>query len=1320
MNSKSPAPPSIWSRARGLFDRTSTAARRRSFLPALLAVSGLFASVAEVEAQVYKHNFGTTAITAHPYTVAPSTLDANLSGSSWSNSTNTWTSFSGSAGQAIALNNSGGTPSITLTFSVASGYKLDVTSLSFWRQRSASGAQNFSATINGGAAVATGTVPTTGADTGALTVSGKTGLTGTVTVVLSLSGATTTGTFRLDDFTLNGSVSLIPTNPAAPTITGITPGDQQLSVAFTAGSDGGSAITNYKYSTDNGATFTAVSPVSTASPILITGLTNGTAYNVQIKAVNAIGDGTATASTSGTPRTIPAAPTITSIAPGNELLSVAFTAGADGGSAITNYKYSTDNGATFIARSPASTSSPLVISGLTNATAYDVKLLAVNAAGDGAASTAVSGTPAAPVTPTITASGSLGALTTTYGTPSSNASFSVSGAALTADLNVAAPSGFVVSTSASSGFATSINLTPSSGVVPSTTIFVRLAETTSVGSYSGNVDLTSTDATPQSIATTSSTVTPASLTITGLTAQPKEYDGGTTASVTGTAAFNGLVNGESFSPSGTVTWEFTTKTAGNAKALTRTGDYAAPSSNYTVTQPSLTANITQKALTVTDALVTTRAYNAGTAAAITGAALSGVISPDAVTLTNSTTGTFAQAAVGENISVTTTMGLTGTDAGNYTVTQPTLTGTIIKADQTITFATLPSKYVTDAAFGLTATASSGLPVSFSSPDTGVLTISGSTVTLVGIGTATITASQAGDGNYNAATSVNRSQVVTPTPSVVYTEGLNNSATFVSVSGGAYYSGSSGTGDRPASTSFVNVGTHSYGVSGNSATITSNTIDSSAGSVMSLSFKLASFSINSVGNGADAGDNVKVAVSTDNGTTWNETLQINGASNACWSFTSGTGTASTAYDGDATAVTIAPAGGGLRTTDGYSTVTITNLPQSPTLKYRITMLNNDANERWLVDTIQFIGIVPQVAAPVGTPTAFTTTYGTPSSAQTFAVSGSVLQANLIATAPSGYEVSADGITYGPTATFTQTSGNASGTLYVRLAATAPVGNYNSAVISVTSAGAIIPQSIVTTSSGNTVSPASLPSLTFTDGVVTGSGGVASFSYSYAGRSGTTYSSSTAPTAAGFYTVTATSTDPNYTGSANNDYFVTGPIAGNDSVTKPANNSATQYTIASLLANDTRIDGTGSVVSTGLSITAVTSGSGNTATLSGSDVLFTPSAASPETFTYTLSDGTKTTTATVTVTASATAPVISLKITSVGTPVFASGNTTVTHGFLGEPNQSCKIEYSPDLSTWTSAGVFNADGTGVISAQITASGDQTAVWTKMFFRASQPPN
>ena len=115
--------------------------------------------------QIYQHDFGTTTITGHPYNVAPPTLNANLSGSSWSNSNSVWTSFGGSTGQALSLSNSSGTPTYTLTFSVASGFQMSVTQFNFWRQRSNTGAQNFAMTING-ISVGSGTIPTAGASIG--------------------------------------------------------------------------------------------------------------------------------------------------------------------------------------------------------------------------------------------------------------------------------------------------------------------------------------------------------------------------------------------------------------------------------------------------------------------------------------------------------------------------------------------------------------------------------------------------------------------------------------------------------------------------------------------------------------------------------------------------------------------------------------------------------------------------------------------------------------------------------------------------------------------------------------------------------------------------------------------------------------------------------------------------------------------------------------------------------------------------------------------------------------------------------------------------
>lgn len=193
-------------------------------------------------AQIYQHDFGTTAISTHPYTVAPPVLAANLSGSSWSNSNTTWSSNNGSTGTAITLT-SANNETITLRVTIASGYQVEISSYSFWRQRSSSGPQNWAMTING-TNVGSGSVPQTGANTNNINVTpALSGITGTLTVVLSLSGASGNGNIRLDDFTLNGRVT--PTC-AAPVIAGFLPasGPQNTRVTLTgSGFTGATAVT---------------------------------------------------------------------------------------------------------------------------------------------------------------------------------------------------------------------------------------------------------------------------------------------------------------------------------------------------------------------------------------------------------------------------------------------------------------------------------------------------------------------------------------------------------------------------------------------------------------------------------------------------------------------------------------------------------------------------------------------------------------------------------------------------------------------------------------------------------------------------------------------------------------------------------------------------------------------------------------------------------------------------------------------------------------------------------------------------------------------
>src|SRR5205085_1063949 len=122
--------------------------------------------------------------------------------------------------------------------------------------------------------------------------------------------------------------------------------------------------------------------------------------------------------------------------------------------------------------------------------------------------------------------------------------------------------------------------------------------------------------------------------------------------------------------------------------------------------------------------------------------------------------------VGTAKPVTAALVLGGTDASKYTLTQPALTANITQATQTITFNTLADKTTASAPYTLNGTASSGLAITYVSSNTSVVTISGSTATIVGSGDALITASQPGNINYSAATDVARNQHVTIAPSIV--------------------------------------------------------------------------------------------------------------------------------------------------------------------------------------------------------------------------------------------------------------------------------------------------------------------------------------------------------------------------------------------------------------------------------------------------------------------------------------------------------------------------------------------------------------------------
>ena len=167
---------------------------------------------------------------------------------------------------------------------------------------------------------------------------------------------------------------------------------------------------------------------------------------------------------------------------------------------------------------------------------------------------------------------------------------------------------------------------------------------------------------------------------------------------------------------------------------------------------------------------------------------------------------------------------------------------------------------------------------------------------------------------------------------------------------------------------------------------------------------------------------------------------------------------------------------------------------------------------------------QLAASVTAPslsgsatfTNFITTYGLASAAQSFPVTGANLTSDITNTAAPGFEISTNGSGYGVSAVIPNAGGSASGTVYIRLAATATAGSYNASnIVVITSAGAASITN-VSTISGNVVNPAT-PVLTVTASTITY--GQTLTNVSLAG-SVATNANNQAPVLGGFALMTAT--------------------------------------------------------------------------------------------------------------------------------------------------------------------------------------------------------
>ncbi|SHN11545.1 YDG domain-containing protein, partial [Roseibium suaedae] len=202
------------------------------------------------------------------------------------------------------------------------------------------------------------------------------------------------------------------------------------------------------------------------------------------------------------------------------------------------------------------------------------------------------------------------------------------------------------------------------------------------------IGLSGTDAGNYTIASTASAtaaITQKTLTVSAI-ADNKVYDG--TTSATGSfGSLSGLISGDLVSLDGSALFAFLTDGAGAGKAVNVTGIglSGADAGNYTIASTaSTTATITPKTLTIS-ASANDKVYDGTTSATGSFGSLSGLISGDLVSLDGSALFAFLTDGAGAGKAVNVTgIGLTGADAGNYTIASTaSTTATITRKTLTV-------------------------------------------------------------------------------------------------------------------------------------------------------------------------------------------------------------------------------------------------------------------------------------------------------------------------------------------------------------------------------------------------------------------------------------------------------------------------------------------------------------------------------------------------------------------------------------------------------------------------------------------------------------
>jgi len=338
----------------------------------------------------------------------------------------------------------------------------------------------------------------------------------------NITGLTAATTYHVRAYAINsvgtsyGGDSTFTTLPIPPSFAPTVRTSSAFNVTATSALLGGSVLDSGTSSIiERGVVFSTspnptlanskrIFPNPSVVALSVTGLTPSTLYHVRFYATNSTGTGYGGDSTFTTLPIPTAAPKVSTAQASLVGVTSATLGGnvSDSGTATV-----TERGIVYATTANPTTANTKVIigsgigsfsqniTGLTAATTYHVRAYAINSVGTSYGGDSTFTTASVPVT-SLTLSTSFDPFVTCEGIASSEQQFTVSGVNLSSDVTVNAPTGFEISLTLGGTYAASLNLTPVSGTLAITTLYIRLSSA-ATGVPAGNISAASTGAITQ-------------------------------------------------------------------------------------------------------------------------------------------------------------------------------------------------------------------------------------------------------------------------------------------------------------------------------------------------------------------------------------------------------------------------------------------------------------------------------------------------------------------------------------------------------------------------------------------------------------------------------------------------------------------------------------------------------------------------------------------------------------------------------------------------------------------------------------------------------